>query len=679
MMMGSLFDGIGGFPLAAVHNGITPAWASEIEAFPMEVTKIKFPGMLHVGDITKLDGGRLPPVDVICGGSPCQDLSVAGKRQGLAGERSGLFMEQVRIVKEMREADGRRGIPDDLVRPRYLVWENVPGAFSSAGGEDFRAVIEEIVRIKDCSCHVPRPDAGRWGPAGAAVLGDKFSLAWRVLDAQFWGVAQRRRRIFLVADFGGLTAHEILFKQDSLPGNPAAGGGEGQGAAAAAEGGADGAGGAGLTDLQTKEKRTEPRLCLNDQGGERMDVTEDVAATLRAGMGSHQPLVAQPGEGPVCPPAVSSFHVNQRDEVIDLGGISGALMATRNMQMQTFVAQRPAFGVVSKGNGDCFLTPESHTSLTGGGGQAGQGYPCVLCLNDQGGSQMHLTEDKTGTLRAQEHGHQPLVFDNHGQDSRFRGPVGISQTVSAGFGMGGNNQPLVLASQQGHAGIGEALRPPAVFSLDSKESNSMKSSNPYSGCRETDTARTIDTTNPDPSKNQGGIAILQETFCIAGNIIDRQPQNGGNGFGYQQDISYTLTAMDHHAVFSPQDGGQDAQEGQITAEEKKEDGAGPYQELVGALCRGDEKGIGNQYVSQDKENCMKQTTFTVKYDEEKLSAIRQYMGKRNVDFEGELTEVMGKLYEKYVPQAVREYIESREDAPPSARRPSRSQAGGGNA
>ncbi len=600
MMMGSLFDGIGGFPLAAVHNGITPAWASEIEAFPMEVTKLRFPRMLHVGDITKLDGAALPPVEVICGGSPCQDLSVAGKRQGLAGERSGLFMEQVRIVKEMREADGRRGIPDDLVRPRYLVWENVPGAFSSAGGEDFRAVIEEIVRIKDCSCHVPRPDAGRWGPAGAAVLGDKFSLAWRVLDAQFWGVAQRRRRIFLVADFGGLTAHEILFKQDSLPGNPAAGGGEGQGAAAAAEGGADGAGGAGLTDLQTKEKRTEPRLCLNDQGGERMDVTEDVAATLRAGMGSHQPLVAQPGEGPVCPPAVSSFHVNQRDEVIDLGGISGALMATRNMQMQTFVAQQPAFGVVSKGNGDCFLTPESHTSLTGGGGQAGQGYPCVLCLNDQGGSQMHLTEDKTGTLRAQEHGHQPLVFDNHGQDSRFRGPVGISQTVSAGFGMGGNNQPLVLASQQGHAGIGEALRPPAVFSLDSKESNSMKSSNPYSGCRETDTARTIDTTNPDPSKNQGGIAILQETFCIAGNIIDRQPQNGGNGFGYQQDISYTLTAMDHHAVFSPQDGGQDAPEGQITAGEKKEDGAGPYQELVGALCRGDEKGIGNQYVSQDK-------------------------------------------------------------------------------
>ena len=379
-------------------------------------------------------------------------------------------------------------------------------------------------------------------------------------------------------------------------------------------------------------------LCINDQGGERMDVTEDVVATLRAGMGSHQPLVAQPGDGAVRPPAISSFHVNQRDEVIDLGGLSGALMATRNMQMQTFVTELPTFGVVSKGNGDCFLTPECHTSLTGGGGQAGQGYPCVLCLNDQGGSQMHLTEDKAGTLRAQEHGHQPLVFDNHGQDSRFRGPVGISQTVSAGFGMGGNNQPLVLASQQGHAGIGEGICPtitsaagtsgnnqpvlfenrgmegnnlrpgrdigaaaaPAVFSLDSKESNSMKSANPYSGCRETDIARTIDTTVPDPSKNQGGIAIMQETFCIAGNIIDRQPQNGGNGFGYQQDISYTLTAMDHHAVFSPRAGSPDGAGEPIPAEEKNGDREESYQETVGSLCSDDKKGIGNQYVSQDK-------------------------------------------------------------------------------
>ena len=218
MTLGSLFDGIGGFPLAAVHCGGVPVWASEIEPFPMRVTKLRFPDMIHVGDITKLDGAKLPPVDVICGGSPCQDLSVAGLRKGLAGERSGLFMDQVRIVKEMRAEDERRGVSDDFIRPRYLVWENVPGAFSSANGEDFRAVIEEIVHIKDSTCHVPRPDTGRWESAGAAILGDQFRLAWRVLDAQYWGVAQRRRRIFLVADFGGLTAPKILFKPESLPG-----------------------------------------------------------------------------------------------------------------------------------------------------------------------------------------------------------------------------------------------------------------------------------------------------------------------------------------------------------------------------------------------------------------------------------------------------------------------------
>lgn len=220
MTMGSLFDGIGGFPLAAIRNGITPVWASEIEAFPIEVTKIRFPEMLHVGDITKLDGAQLPPVDVICGGSPCQDLSVAGQRAGLAGARSGLFMEQTRIAKEMRKADEQRNVPAYLVRPRYLVWENVPGAFSSAEGEDFRAVLEEIIRIKHSACDVPRPDTGKWQSAGVAVLGNEFSLAWRVLDAQFWGVAQRRRRIFLVADFGGRTAPQILFKQDCLFGNP---------------------------------------------------------------------------------------------------------------------------------------------------------------------------------------------------------------------------------------------------------------------------------------------------------------------------------------------------------------------------------------------------------------------------------------------------------------------------
>lgn len=270
MTMGSLFDGIGGFPLAAIHNGIIPVWASEIEAFPIQVTKLRFPQMQHTGDITKLNGKTLPLVDVICGGSPCQDLSVAGQRRGLAGERSGLFMEQVRIVKEMRNADENRGLPDHLVRPRYLVWENVPGAFSSAQGEDFRAVIEEIVRIKDSACHVPRPDTGRWEPAGAAILGDRFSLAWRVLDAQYWGVAQRRRRIFLVADFGGHTAPKILFEQDRLFGDSSESRSTGQGTAGAASQGADHTGGTCLTswDVQSRRIFSEDTVWPALYGGE---------------------------------------------------------------------------------------------------------------------------------------------------------------------------------------------------------------------------------------------------------------------------------------------------------------------------------------------------------------------------------------------------------------------------
>jgi len=230
--LGSLFDGIGGFPLAAIRNGITPVWASEIEAFPIEVTRLRFPEMRHFGDITKLDGAKLPPVDIITGGSPCQDLSVAGQRAGLAGERSGLFMEQIRIVKEMRCADERNGRAAHAVRPRYMVWENVPGAFSSANGEDFRAVLEETCRIADVGISVPRPPGGAWKPAGV-ILGEQFSVAWRVLDAQYWGVPQRRKRIYLVADFGGYTAPKILFEQESLFGDTAPGGGPWQGAAAA--------------------------------------------------------------------------------------------------------------------------------------------------------------------------------------------------------------------------------------------------------------------------------------------------------------------------------------------------------------------------------------------------------------------------------------------------------------
>ncbi len=172
----------------------------------------------HYGDITKLSGYTLPPVDIITGGSPCQDLSVAGKRAGLAGERSGLFMEQVRLIKEMRENDKRNGRADVDIRPRFMVWENVPGAFSSNDGEDFRAVLEETARIADSSAVIPRPPEGKWLHAGC-VVGKGWSIAWRLHDAQFWGVPQRRKRIALVADFAGRCAPEILFERKGLRGN----------------------------------------------------------------------------------------------------------------------------------------------------------------------------------------------------------------------------------------------------------------------------------------------------------------------------------------------------------------------------------------------------------------------------------------------------------------------------
>lgn len=213
LTMGSLFDGIGGFPLAAERYGIKTLWASEIEPFPMKVTERRFPGMAHKGDITKLNGKLLFPVDIICGGSPCQDLSVAGARAGLSGARSGLFMEQIRIVKEMRTAERERGRTGADIRPRWLCWENVPGAFSSGSSkdEDFRIVLEEIIRIHDIGAEIPRSYPYSWPDAGDIVIENGFSLAWRCLDAQFWGVAQRRKRIFLVADFAGPLAPLLLF------------------------------------------------------------------------------------------------------------------------------------------------------------------------------------------------------------------------------------------------------------------------------------------------------------------------------------------------------------------------------------------------------------------------------------------------------------------------------------
>lgn len=203
LTLGSFFDGIGGWLLAAKHAGVNPVWASEIDDFPATVSAHHFPQVKQLGDITKINVDELEPTDIICAGSPCQDLSVAGKREGLAGERSGLFVDAIKLVHGLRARTGK---------PRYFVWENVPGAFSSNKGHDFRAVLSEITKTE-----IPMPKDGRWAEAGYVEWGGTSSLAWRTLDAQYWGVPQRRKRIFLVADFGGFTAGEILFVEQGLP------------------------------------------------------------------------------------------------------------------------------------------------------------------------------------------------------------------------------------------------------------------------------------------------------------------------------------------------------------------------------------------------------------------------------------------------------------------------------
>ena len=214
--LGSLFDGSGGFPLAGALFGIEPAWASEIEPFPIRVTKQRFPGMKHLGSVLDVDGTKVEPVDIITFGSPCQDLSVAGKQLGIhEGERSSLFFEAIRIIKEMRGNDRDSGRTGINVRPRFAVWENVLGAFSSNKGEDFRAVLQSFCNVCEDGLSIPKPKDGRWKPAGC-IVGNGFSVAWRVYDAQFWGVPQRRKRIYLVADFGSERAGEILFEQQGV-------------------------------------------------------------------------------------------------------------------------------------------------------------------------------------------------------------------------------------------------------------------------------------------------------------------------------------------------------------------------------------------------------------------------------------------------------------------------------
>ncbi|WP_277219356.1 DNA (cytosine-5-)-methyltransferase [Peptoniphilus vaginalis] len=349
LRLGSLFDGSGGFPLSAILCGIKPIWASEVEPFPIRVTQKNLPQVKHLGDIKDIDGSEIEPVDIISFGSPCQDLSIAGKRAGLEGEKSNLFYEAIRVIKEMRcKTNGKY--------PRYLLWENVPGAFSSNKGEDFRCVLEEITRIKDSTVKLSRPS--RWQSAGE-ILGDNFSLAWRVLDAKYFGVPQRRRRIFLVADLDGGSSREILFEQKSLS----------------------------------------------------WDTSE------------------------------------------------GCEKGKRNT------------------------------------GAIKEGFNKTICLNDQGGERMDFYSDESGTLRASG-GIAPFVFENHSQDSRYKGPLKETQTLASNLGQGGNNHPFV------------------VYDIRQTSENTK---NERHNIYECDVLRTIDTSGNTPTRNQGGVAIVEDIYTMSKN------------------------------------------------------------------------------------------------------------------------------------------------------------------
>ena len=271
LKLGSLFDGSGGFPLGGMLAGITPVWASEIEPFPIRVTTKRLPEMTHLGDVSAINGANIEPVDIITFGSPCTNLSIAGRREGLAGKQSSLFYQAIRIIKEMRCATNGQ-------YPRWICWENVVGAYSSNDGADFKAVLDAVIGIAEPSAEVPMPEKNLW-PYADVYMGDGWSVAYRTFDAQHWGVPQRRRRCYLVGDFAGQCAGRVLFESEGLSGYSPAFFRAWQRAARYPSSGLGAAGG----------------ICLNDQGGSRMDVSTEVASTLRAESHGHPPCVMAAG------------------------------------------------------------------------------------------------------------------------------------------------------------------------------------------------------------------------------------------------------------------------------------------------------------------------------------------------------------------------------------------------
>lgn len=518
LTLGSLFDGSGGFPLGGLLAGITPVWASEIEPFPIRVTTKRLPFMKHYGNISAMDGGKIEPVDIITFGSPCQDMSVAGRRDGLDGSRSSLFYEAVRIIKEMRCATGGK-------YPRYIVWENVPGAFSSNKGEDFKAVLEAVIGIAEPNAEVPMPEKARW-PYADLYMGDGWSVAYRTLDAQYWGVPQRRRRIYLVADLAGGSAGKILFESEGLSGYSAEGFRSWQRAAGSFTPCPGATGYDGYNGSLTEEVSStlgvncgmstgRNGIVLNDQGGDRMEVSEDVAATLRAENHGHPPCVME-SAGFCTEHSAKSRTIGYEEECSPTlrAGVVPAAVALENHPIDSRVK----------------LSEDGNVqTLTSRMGTGGNNVPLVMKIRSgcEGG------------------GKGPLIQENK------------SATLSC------NND--------------QTLFEPRAYGICSKDSNAMKSDNPHSGIYEAETARTLDGNGGNPSCNQGGIAVVaftqnqrdevrdlgdrsavvcanagtkQQTYVLQGSMIGREDKNGPQGDGINEDVSFTLNTVDRHAVYS---------------------------------------------------------------------------------------------------------------------------------
>ena len=494
LTLGSLFDGSGGFPLGGLLSGIVPVWASEIEPFPIRVTTKRMPFMKHYGDISAMDGGKIEPVDIITFGSPCTDMSVAGKRAGLDGHQSVLFYEAIRIIKEMRCATNGK-------YPRYIVWENVPGAFSSNKGEDFKAVLEAVVGVTEPNAEVPMPEKAKW-PYADCYMGDGWSVAYRTLDAQFWGVPQRRKRIYLVADFAGRGAFDILFKSEGLSGYSAESFRAWQRTAGS------------VTNCVG-----ETSLCLNDQGGNRMDITEDMTATLRAE--AHHPPCVLESAGFCTEHSAKSRSIGYEEETSPTlrAGVVPAAVALENHPTDSRIK----------------LADDGKVqTLTSRMGTGGNNVPLVLKIRsgcEGGGKGALIQEDKSATLSCN---NDQTLFEPCNWDGKQTAP-----TLTAHNAGGNQRMP-----DKNHFNC--VLQ---AFGICSKDSNAMKSENPNSGIYKADTSRTLDANGGNPGCNQGGIAVV-ESYALQGSMIGRDDNNGPQGNGINEDVSFTLNTVDRHAVYA---------------------------------------------------------------------------------------------------------------------------------